>query len=154
MDGNIQIYTARLVQKGYRQRHSVDYDETFSLVAMIKSIWIMLANAACFIYEIWQLNAKIAFLNGKLQENVYQHPDDFVVPKQAKKIYRLNQSIYGLKQALNSWNHRFDVIIMVYDLIQNDDDSCVYKKVSGSALTMIVLYKDDILFLGNNIPII
>ena len=43
---------------------------------------------------------------------------------------------------------------MVYDLIQNDDDSCVYKKVNGSALTMIVLYKDDILFLENNIPII
>ena len=47
--------------------------------------------------------------------------------------------MFGLKQALGYWNYRFDVIIMVYDLIQNDNDSCVYKKVSGSALTMAVL---------------
>ena len=45
--------------------------------------------------------------------------------------------MFGLKQALGSWNYRFDVIIMVYDLIQNENDSCVYKEVSGSALIMM-----------------
>ena len=30
------------------------------------------------------------------------------------------RSMIGLKQALGSWNYRFDVIIMIYDLIQND----------------------------------
>ena len=59
----------------------------------------------------------------------------------------------GLTQTLGSWNYRFDVIIMVYDLIQNENDSCVYKEVSGSALTLIVLNNDDISFLGNDIPI-
>ena len=62
--------------------------------------------------------------------------------------------MFGLKQALGSWNKRFDVIIIVYDLIQNKYDSCVYKEVSGSALKMIVLYNDDISFLGNDIPIL
>ena len=41
--------------------------------------------------------------------------------------------------SISSWNYHFDVIIMVYDLIQNEIDSCVNKKVSGSALTVAVL---------------
>ena len=43
---------------------------------------------------------------------------------------------------------------MVYDLIQNENDSCVYNEVSGSALTVNVLNNDDMSFLGNDIPII
>ena len=154
MDGNIQTYKARLVAKGYRQRHGIDYEETFSPVAMIKSIRIMLAIAAYFDYEIWQMDVKTAFLNGNLLEDVYmQQPDGFIVPKHANKVCKLIQSIYGLKQALRSWNKRFDVIIMVYDLIQNEYDACVYKEVTGSTLTMKVLNNDDISFLGNDIPI-
>ena len=41
-----------LSQKGFRQVHGVDYDESFSLVSMLKSVRIMLAIAA--FYEIWQ----------------------------------------------------------------------------------------------------
>ena len=52
MDGNVQIYKARLVAKGFRQVQGVDYDETFSPVAMLKSIRIILAIAAYFDYEI------------------------------------------------------------------------------------------------------
>ena len=53
MDGNVHTYKARLVAKGFRQTHGVDYDETFSPVAMLKSIRILLAIAAYYDYEIW-----------------------------------------------------------------------------------------------------
>ncbi|WOG86431.1 hypothetical protein DCAR_0205635 [Daucus carota subsp. sativus] len=46
MDGNVQTYKARLVAKGFKQIHGIDYDETFSPVAMVKSIRILLAIAA------------------------------------------------------------------------------------------------------------
>ncbi|KAK8547477.1 hypothetical protein V6N12_031614 [Hibiscus sabdariffa] len=65
MDGNVQTYKGRLVAKGFRQIHGVDYDETFSPVAMFKSIRILLAVAAFHDYEIWQMDVKTAFLNGK-----------------------------------------------------------------------------------------
>ena len=45
-DGNVTVYKARLVTKGFRQIQGVDYDETFSPVAMLKSIPILLAIAA------------------------------------------------------------------------------------------------------------
>jgi hypothetical protein len=51
-DGNIHIYKARLVVKGFKQIHYIDYDETFSPVVMLKSVWILLAIAAYFDYEI------------------------------------------------------------------------------------------------------
>ena len=51
---SVTIYKARIVAKGFRQVQGVDYDESFSLVSMLKSIWIMLAIAA--FYEIWQMD--------------------------------------------------------------------------------------------------
>lgn len=54
MDGNVITYKARLVAKGYKQKEGIDYDETFSPVAMLKSIRILLAIAAYHDYEIWQ----------------------------------------------------------------------------------------------------
>ena len=70
-DGNAYIYKAKLVAKGYKQFHGIDYNETFSPVAMLKSIQILLAIAAFFDYQIWLVDVKTAFLNGFLMEEVY-----------------------------------------------------------------------------------
>ncbi|KAK8557944.1 hypothetical protein V6N12_010167 [Hibiscus sabdariffa] len=90
MDGNVQTYKGRLVAKGFRQIHGIDYDETFSPVAMIKSIQILLAIAAFHDYEIWKMDVKTAFLNGKLEEDVYMTQlEGFVTPgnRDAKAQY-------------------------------------------------------------------
>ena len=71
MDGNVHIYKARLVAKGFQQIQDVDYEETFSPVVMLKSVRILLAIAAYYDYEIWQMDVKTAFLNGHLSEDVY-----------------------------------------------------------------------------------
>ncbi|CAN6552325.1 unnamed protein product [Malus baccata var. baccata] len=67
VDGNVDTYKARLVAKGYRQREGIDYEETFSPVAMIKSIRILLAIVAYHDYEIWLMDVKTTFLNGYLE---------------------------------------------------------------------------------------
>ncbi|KAK8512047.1 hypothetical protein V6N12_018528 [Hibiscus sabdariffa] len=153
MDGNVQTYKGRLVAKGYRQIHGIDYDETFSPVAMFKSIQIFLAIAAFHDYEIWQMDVKIVFLNGKLEEDVYMtQPEGFVTPENAGKVCKLQRSIYGLKQASRSWNLRFNDAIKEFGLIRNEDEPCVYKKFSESIVSFLILYVDDILIIGNNIP--
>nr|GEW90152.1 hypothetical protein [Tanacetum cinerariifolium] len=68
MDGNVHIYKARLVAKGYTQTSEIDYEETFSPVADIRAIRILIAIAAYYDYEIWQIDVKTAFLNGYLNE--------------------------------------------------------------------------------------
>ena len=95
MDGNVHTYKARLVAKGYSQTLGVDYDETFSPVAKIKSIRVLLAIAAFHDYEIWQMDVKTDFLNGKLAEDVYMgQPEGFVNAKHPDRVCKLEKSIY------------------------------------------------------------
>ena len=151
-DGNVTIYKARLVAKGYRQVQRMDYDETFSPIAMLKSVRIMLAIVAFYDYEIWQMDVKTAFLNGFLKEELYMmQPEGFVDPENANKVGKLQRSIYGLVQASRSWNIRFDEVIKAFGFILTYGEACIYKKVSGSSVAFLILYVDDILLMGNDI---
>ncbi|KAI3790952.1 hypothetical protein L2E82_04411 [Cichorium intybus] len=152
MDGKVHTFKARMVAKGFTQTPGVDYDETFSPMAKIKSIIIMLAIAAFHDYEIWQMDVKTAFLNGKLTEDVYMNQlDGFVDAKYPDKVCKLEKSIYGLKQASRSWNLCFHEKVKEFGFSRSEDESCVYVKASWSIVTFLVLYVDDILLMGNNI---
>ncbi|KAL2249844.1 UNVERIFIED_CONTAM: Retrovirus-related Pol polyprotein from transposon TNT 1-94 [Sesamum indicum] len=76
--GKVTTFKARLVAKGYTQRPWVDFEETYSPVAIANSIWIMPDIAAWYDYEIWQMDVKIVFLNGFIEENIYMdQPEGF-----------------------------------------------------------------------------
>ena len=120
---------------------------------MLKSVWIVLAIVVYFDYEIWQMDVKIAFLNGNLTEDVYMmQPEGFVDPINARKICKLQKSIYGLKQASQSWNIHFDELVKGFGFHQNEEEACVYKKESGSSVAFQILYADNILLIENDIP--
>ena len=79
-------------------------------------------------------------------------PEGFFDAKYPNGVCKLQRSIYGLKQASRSWNLRFDEVVKEFGFMKNEDEPCVYKKVSGSAIVFLVLYVDDILLIGNDIP--
>nr|GEX19469.1 retrovirus-related Pol polyprotein from transposon TNT 1-94 [Tanacetum cinerariifolium] len=70
-DGKVHIYKAQLVAKGCTQTYGVDYEETFSPVADIRAIRILISITAYYNYEIWQMDVKTTFLNGFLEEEIY-----------------------------------------------------------------------------------
>ncbi|GJT08772.1 retrotransposon protein, putative, ty1-copia subclass, partial [Tanacetum coccineum] len=152
MDGNVYTFKTRLMAKDFTQTYGVDYGDTFSLVAGIRAIRILLVITAFYDYEIWQMDVKTAFLNGYLSEDVYMvQPEGFVDPKHHSKVCKLQRSIYGLKQASRSWNKRFDEKIKKIGFSQNPDELCVYLKASRSNVAFLVLYVDDILLMGNSV---
>ena len=122
---------------------------------MLKSIRIMLAIAVYHDYEIWQMDVKTTFLNKNLEEEVYMTQSKrFVSSGRANQACKLNRSIYRLKQASRSWNIHFDETVKSFGFIKNMDKSCVYKKISGSAIVFLILYVDDILLIENDIPML
>ena len=154
-DGKVETFKARLVAKGYTQKERIDYEETFSPVAMLKSIRILLAVAASLDYEIWQMDVKTTFLNGSLEEDIYmQQPEGFIARGQEHMTCKLQRSIYGLKQASRTWNIRFDQAITLYDFEKSLDEPCVYKRIQGTKVVFLVLYVDGILLIGNNIEVL
>ncbi|GJT68841.1 retrotransposon protein, putative, ty1-copia subclass [Tanacetum coccineum] len=155
MDDAVHTYKARLVAKGFTQTYGVDYEETFSPMADIRAIRILIAIVAFYDYKIWQLDVKTAFLNGHLSKEVYMvQPEGFVNPKYPNRVCKLKRSIYGLKQASRQWNKRFDDEIKKFGFSQNRDEPCVYMKASGSYVTFLILYVDDILIMRNNISML
>nr|GEZ24040.1 hypothetical protein [Tanacetum cinerariifolium] len=89
---------SRLAAKGYTQLYGVNYEETFSPVADIRAIRILISIAAFYDFEIWQMDVKTAFLNGYLDEDVYMvQPKGFVDSNHPRKVCKLQRSIYDLK---------------------------------------------------------
>ncbi|KAL0537654.1 hypothetical protein IC582_026637 [Cucumis melo] len=98
------------------------------------------------------MDVKTAFLNGNLEESIYKvQPEGFIQKGQEQKVYKLQKSIYGLKQTSRFWNIRFDTAIKSYGFEQNVDESCVYKRIINSTITFLILYVDDILLIGNDV---
>ena len=79
----VEKYKARLVSKGYTQNEEKDFFDTYSPVARLKTIRVLLALAASHGLLIHQMDVKMAFLNGELKEKIYmQQPDGFVMDGQ------------------------------------------------------------------------
>jgi hypothetical protein len=110
-DGTVIRNKARLVAKGYSQSEGIDYDETFAPVARLEAIRIFLAFAAFSNFKVYQMDVKSAFLNGKLDEEVYvEQPPGFEDQDHLDFVYFLFKAIYGLKQAPRKYQaHRYQV---------------------------------------------
>ena len=90
MDGKLETFKARLVAKGYTQREGVDFEETFSSVAKLKSIKILLSIGAYYDYDISKMDVKTTFLNGYLEKSIYMmQPKGFLVKGQEQKVCKL-----------------------------------------------------------------
>ncbi|KAL0287274.1 UNVERIFIED_CONTAM: Retrovirus-related Pol polyprotein from transposon RE1 [Sesamum radiatum] len=122
-DGKVTTFKTRLMAKGYTERPRVDFKETYSPVAIAKSIRILLAITAWYDYEIWQMNIKTTSLNSYVEEDIFMDQSEgFTSIGEEQKICHLQRSIYGLKQASRSWNTCFDEVIRGYDFIKNEHD--------------------------------
>eukprot|EP00253_Pinus_taeda_P001949 PITA_01949 len=98
-DGKVDKHKARLVAKGFLQVEGIDYTETFSPVAKMNSVRLVLSLAASFEWEVHQMDVKSAFLHGDLHEEIYMEQPIGFIQTDSNLVCRLKKSLYGLKQA-------------------------------------------------------
>jgi len=108
-DGSIDRYKARLVAKGCAQKYGVDFQETYSPVAGLTTIRLLIAAAVERGWYIDQFDVTGAYLNGVISpsEEIFMlQPEGFEVPGQEEKVCRIVRSLYGLRQSGRAWNER------------------------------------------------
>ena len=151
VDGR-QRYKVRLVVKGFEQKKGIDYDEIFSLVVKMTSIRAILSLVATENLFLEQLDVKIAFLHGDLEEDIYMlQPKGFEVKGKEEYVCKLEKSLYGLKQAPRQWYHKFDTFMITNKFIRCQYDHCVYvKKTTNGNYVILLLYVDDMLVAGSS----
>ena len=98
-------------------------------------------------YELEQLDMKIAFLHGELEEDIYmQQLEGFTTSGKEDYVCLLKRSLYGLKQSPRQWYKRFDSFMISHDFKMSSFDSCVYfKQCNDESLLYMLLYVDDML---------
>jgi hypothetical protein len=93
------------VTKGYSQVEHLDFNETFAPITRLESIHILLVYSTHDDFKLYQLDVKIAFLNGSINEEVYvEQLPIFESEESHNHVYKLNRVLYGLKQAPRVWH--------------------------------------------------
>ena len=142
-------YKARLVAKGFTQRYGVDYLETFAPVVKYKSLRILLALVNEKRWIVHQMDVTTAFLYGEIDREIYMIPPDGVdTSKDGRKVWRLDRSLYGLKQSPRCWNQRIHNFLVTRGFVQIKSDTATYTKGKGTKQVVLALYVDDMLIMS------
>ena len=137
---------ARLVAQGYTQQEGIDYTETFAPVVRYDSVRVFLALSACLRLLIHQMDVDTAFLNSKIDSEVYvRQPPGFVNTEYPDYVWKLNGGMYGLKQAPLLWNSHINRTLQDAGFQRHDGDFGLYFKKTTEGLVLVALYVDDIL---------
>jgi len=97
-NGDIIRNKARLVAKGYYQEEGIDFEESYTPVARLEAIRMLLAFSSHMKFMLYQMDVKSAFLDGYINEEVYiEQPLNFEDPHFEDHVFKLKKALYGLK---------------------------------------------------------
>jgi len=160
-DGKVARYKARLVAYGFRQREGIDHSETYSPTISFAAIRTVLSRAAIENKEIVQLDIVTAFLESKVEEELYLHlPKEFGLANNGNIILNsnrielgvsvtvhLNRSLYGLKQAGRNWYNMLELYFTKeMSMRASKFEAGIYTTPTGAT---IIAWVDDILLIGS-----
>lgn len=140
-----EIYKARLVAQGFRQRLGIDYDETYAAVAKMTSFRILVALAAAHNTRLTKLDVANAFLESDIDSDVYIHPPQGL-PQHG--FFKLKKALYGLKQSPRLFQQTLAAEFRKLGFHPTTSDCCIY--VHPHSKTRILTVVDDCVIEGND----
>ena len=142
-------YKSRLTVMGCHQRPGVDFSETFSPVARLAALRLIMALGVTENFHYWQIDVSNAFPNADVDEEIYMKaPPEMDLP--AGKVLRLLKALYGLKQASRQWHRLVRDFLLDLGFDQLRTDSCIFIKRDGDEVMIIVLYVDDMVLAASS----
>jgi Reverse transcriptase (RNA-dependent DNA polymerase) len=148
--GEIQKYKARIMAQGFTQIEGIDYDKTFAPVAKLTSIRTILAIAAKLNLEVQQMDIKSAYLNAKLEEEIYMAPPPGLdMPD--RMVLRLVKAVYGMKQGGQMWYQDICATLEEMGYTHLESDHAVFIRVRDGTFSIIALYVDNISMASNDL---
>ncbi|PKU79621.1 Retrovirus-related Pol polyprotein from transposon TNT 1-94 [Dendrobium catenatum] len=149
-NGQLDRYKARLVAQGCSQEFGVNFTETFSPVAKMVTIRMLIAAALNNHWKITQLDISNAFLHSELQDEVYmRQPRGFEDSQYPNHVCRLHKSIYGLRQSPRQWFQKLTEFLQRLDFAFSKADPSLLTFHQNDIHIFVLIYVDDILITGN-----
>jgi len=157
--GNIACYKAHLVAQGFSQIGGVDYNDTYVPVAKLTSMHAVITMANRLRMEMYQIDIKGAYLNGKLNDNkvlYMQHPPGYKAPDTGTCVLHLVKTLYGLKQLGCHWYQKLSSIFLSLGFKQCAVDQAMYFQVIvyKGELTIVVVHIDDCTITATTVSLI
>lgn len=148
-DNEVILHKARLTAHGYKQIEGVDYNESFTAVAQMKSFRVMLALSQLLGWKMTQIDISNALLHGKLEEEIYMHhPPGY--PGPPGTCLRLKKGLYGLKQASRIYNEKLIKTLKRIGFKQLTSDTQVLVLNTKGAKMFVGIHVDDITMTCND----
>ena len=152
--GQVDIFKARYVSKGFKQVEGLDYLETFAHTCKPETFRILLELSAKLGIVMHQFDVKKTLLHSPIEEEVYlEQPQEFVKQgSDEQKLCRLNISIYGLKQAANNWYKELANFLLRLGLTRSRTIACSREQRQGH--TFLLVGVDDIIVASRSMTVI
>ena len=154
--GEIKKYRSRLVAKGFKERHGIEYLETFSSNVKLEVVRLLFAIATYYDLDILTFDIKAYFLYGVMDnERVYMHQPDGYCEGPARgehgyKVCRLLKAIYGTKQAQRCADKVLIKAMADEGVNPTASDSSLYYARDGDKILICGMYVDDGLCVTND----
>ncbi|KAJ3679560.1 hypothetical protein LUZ60_017571 [Juncus effusus] len=132
-DGSVECYKARLVARGFSQRYGEDYEETFSPIAKMTSVRVVISMAASLGWKLWQLDVKNAFLYGELDKEIY-----------------MEQPVGYISKAPRAWYDKIAEYLQFCGYSSSSSDHSLFVKRKAGLHVVVLLYVDDMIITGND----
>ncbi|MBW0538725.1 hypothetical protein O181_078440 [Austropuccinia psidii MF-1] len=124
-------FKARLVARGFRQIHGINYDETFAPTPTFNSLRLLFSTACLKKWSIRAFDVKVAFLHSLIDKPVYIWPPmGMNIPK--FNVLKLNKALYGTKQASRCWWLHLRAILQRIGFRNNEEDLSTYTLNQGN----------------------
>lgn len=147
-------FKARLVVRGFKQdERSFNYEDIYAPVAKMTTIRTLLSVGVENDFHFHQLDIKTAFLNGKLDDEVYLNAPPGI-PLGNNKVLKLKKALYGLKQASSCWNKTIHDFLEKSGFKRSENDYCLYSKTEDNVNVFLLIYVDDLIVGSSSLDLV